>query len=130
MPYRDVQHSFLKAMSDKFAEKPDSTRTKFYVYGGLAQKGGTRKREFIEDAKKIVASRTVGTPAYNPDVGMPQGQRLLMPYMLNHTDIMCYHDDLHWVNNAAMQQCHDDMRRCIILGLDDAHGILETRLGK
>ncbi|MBK5191060.1 MAG: hypothetical protein JJE19_06160, partial [Methanosarcinales archaeon] len=29
-----------------------------------------------------------------------------------------------------MQQCHDDMRRTIILGMDDAHAILETRLGK
>lgn len=130
MPFRDVQHSFLKSMSDKFAEKPESTATKFYVYGGINQKGGFRKREFIEDAKKVVANRTMETPAYNPDVGMPQGQRFLMPYILNHTDIMCYHDDLHWVNNAAMQQCWDDMRRCIILGLDDAHAILETRLGK
>ena len=113
MPYRDVQHSYLKAMSDKFVEKPDSTKTKFYVYGskdpryatgGLAQKGATRKREFIDDAAKIVAARTVGTPAYNPDVGMPQGQRFLMSYMMNHTDMMVYHDDLHWVNNAAMQQ--------------------------
>jgi len=117
-------------MSNKFAEKPESTATKFYVYGGINQKGGFRKREFIEDAKKVVANRTMETPAYNPDVGMPQGQRFLMPYVLNHTDIMCYHDDLHWVNNAAMQQCWDDMRRCIVLGLDDAHAILETRLGK
>lgn len=130
MPFRDVQHSFLKSMSDKFAEKPESTATKFYVYGGINQKGGFRKREFIEDAKKVVANRTMETPAYNPDVGMPQGQRFLMPYVLNHTDIMCYHDDLHWVNNAAMQQVWDDMRRCIVLGLDDAHAILETRLGK
>lgn len=130
MPYRDVQHSFLKSMSDKFAEKPEATKTQFYVYGGIEQKGGLRKREFIEDAKKIVEGRVSGTPAYNPDVGMPQGQRFLMPYVLNHTDIMVNHDDLHWVNNAAMQQCHDDMRRTIILGMDDAHGILETRLGK
>ncbi len=130
MPYGDVQHSFMKAMSDKFAEKPEGTKTKFYVYGGIAQKGGLRKREFIEDAKKIVDSRVSGTPAYNPDVGMPQGQRFLMPYMLNHTDMMVNMDDLHWVNNAAMQQCHDDMRRTIILGMDDAHAILETRLGK
>ncbi|MCD6209887.1 MAG: coenzyme-B sulfoethylthiotransferase subunit alpha, partial [Methanophagales archaeon] len=35
-----------------------------------------------------------------------------------------------WINNAAMQQCWDDMKRCIILGLDDAHGLLEARLGK
>ncbi len=139
MPHRDAQHSFLKAMSDKFVEKPESTKTKFYVYGskdpryavgGLAQKGAFRKREFIDDAAKIVAERVQGTPAYNPDVGMPQGQRFLMPYILNHTDIMCYHDDLHVVNNAAMQQAWDDMRRTIVLRLDDAHGILETRLGK
>lgn len=130
MPYRDVQHSFLKAVSDKFAEKPDSTSTRFYVYGGIAQKGGYRKREWVEDAKSIVAARTVGTPAYNPDVGMPQGQRFLMPYVLNHTNIMCYHDDLHFINNAAMQQCWDDIKRCIIVGLDDAHALLETRLGK
>jgi len=130
MPVQNIEHSFLKAMSDKFAEKPESTATKFYVYGGIAQKGGMRKREFIEDAKKIVEGRVSGTPAYNPDVGMPQGQRFLMPYMLNHTDIMVNHDDLHWVNNAAMQQIWDDMRRTTILGLDDAHAILETRLGK
>jgi len=130
MPYKDAQHSFLKSMSDKFAEKPEETKTQFYVYGGIAQKGGARKREFIEDAKKIVESRVSGTPAYNPDVGMPQGQRFLMPYVMNHTDIMVNMDDLHWVNNAAMQQCHDDMRRTIILGMDDAHGILETRLGR
>ena len=130
MPVQNLEHSFMKAMSNKFAEKPESTKTKFYVYGGIEQKGGLRKREFIEDAKKILESRVSGTPAYNPDVGMPQGQRFLMPYMLNHTDIMVNHDDLHWVNNAAMQQCHDDMRRTIILGMDDAHAILGTRLGK
>ncbi len=101
MPYGDIQHNFLKAMSDKFAEKPEGTKTQFYVYGapglpgGFGQKGAFRKREFLEDAKKIVANRTNETPAYNPDVGMPQGQRFLMPYMLNHTDIMCYMDDLH-----------------------------------
>jgi methyl-coenzyme M reductase alpha subunit len=61
---------------------------------------------------------------------MPQGQRYLMPYMMNHTDIMVNMDDLHWINNAAMQQCWDDMKRGIVLGLDDAHGLLEARLGK
>ncbi|MCW3130087.1 MAG: hypothetical protein N2V75_08340, partial [Methanophagales archaeon] len=34
------------------------------------------------------------------------------------------------MNNAAMQQCWDDMKRGIVLGLDDAHGLLEARLGK
>jgi len=92
--YRDVQHSFLKSMSDKFAEKPESTNTEFYVYGGIAQNGKSRKSEFIEAAKKIVEGRVSGTPAYNPDVGMPQGQRFLMPYVMNHTDIMAYPENL------------------------------------
>ncbi len=128
MPYRDISHSFMRAMSEKFAEKPEDTKTKFFVYGGWKQ--SVRKREFVEDAKKVVDRRVNKTPAYNPDVGMPQGQRLLMSYMLNHTDIFVHHDDLHFVNNAAMQQCWDDMRRTILLGLDDAHRLLETRLGK
>ncbi|MFV9677153.1 MAG: methyl-coenzyme M reductase subunit alpha, partial [Methanosarcinales archaeon] len=115
MPYNDIQHSFMKAMSDKFAEKPEGTTTEFYTYGGIAQKGGMRKREFIAEASKIVDSRVNSTPAYNPDAGMPQGQRYLMPYMMNHTDIMVNADDLHWINNAAMQQCWDDMKRGIVL---------------
>ncbi|NMX21973.1 methyl-coenzyme M reductase subunit alpha [ANME-1 cluster archaeon GoMg4] len=128
MPFGDIQHNFLKAMSDKFAEKPEDTNTQFYVYGGWAQ--NKRKREFVEEGKKLAAARFSNTPGYNPDVGMPQGQRYLMPYMMNHTDIMVNMDDLHWINNAAMQQCWDDMKRTIVLGLDDAHGLLETRLGK
>ncbi|HDS45079.1 MAG TPA: methyl-coenzyme M reductase subunit alpha, partial [Methanomicrobia archaeon] len=128
MPYGDIQHNFLKAMSDKFAEKPESTSTKFYVYGGYTQ--DKRKTEFVEEGKKLAMQRVSRTPGYNPDVGMPQGQRYLMPYMLNHTDIMVNMDDLHWINNAAMQQCWDDMKRGIVLGLDDAHGLLEARLGK
>ncbi|MHC1623899.1 MAG: coenzyme-B sulfoethylthiotransferase subunit alpha [Candidatus Methanospirareceae archaeon] len=128
MPFGDVQHNFLKAMSDKFAEKPEDTKTQFYVYGGWQQ--NKRKREFVEEGKSLAAARHSGTPGYNPDVGMPQGQRYLMPYMMNHTDIMVNMDDLHWINNAAMQQCWDDMRRGIVLGLDDAHGLLEARLGK
>jgi methyl coenzyme M reductase alpha subunit len=47
MPFGDMQHNFLKAMSDKFAERPKSTVTDFYVHDGIAQKGGKRKREFI-----------------------------------------------------------------------------------
>jgi methyl-coenzyme M reductase alpha subunit len=128
MPFRDVQHNFLKAMSDKFAERPEDTKTKFYVYGGWRQ--SKRKVEFVEEGKRLAMARHSKTPGYNPDVGMPQGQRLLMPYMMNHTDIMVDMNDLHMINNAAMQQCWDDIRRTVILGLDDAHALLETRLGK
>ena len=50
MPFGDIQHNFLKAMSDKFAEKPEDTNTQFYVYGGWQQ--DKRKREFVEEGKK------------------------------------------------------------------------------
>ncbi len=39
-------------------------------------------------------------------------------------------DDLHFVNNPAMQQMWDDVRRTIVVGLDMAHEVLQKRLGK
>jgi len=39
-------------------------------------------------------------------------------------------DDLHFVNNPAMQQMWDDIRRTIVVGLDMAHEVLQKRLGK
>lgn len=35
--YGDVQHGFMKAMSDKFTEKPESMKDEFEVYGNLGQ---------------------------------------------------------------------------------------------
>ena len=66
----------------------------------------------------------------NPDIGVPLGQRVLMPYQLSHTDIYAEADDLHFMNNAAMQQCWDDIRRTVISGMDTAHAVIEKRLGK
>ncbi len=39
-------------------------------------------------------------------------------------------DDLHFVNNAAMQQFWDDIRRTVIVSMDLAHQTLQKRLGK
>ena len=44
-----------------------------------------------------------------------------MPYEVSGTDIFVEGDDLHFVNNAAMQQAWDDIRRTVISGLDTAH---------
>ncbi|WP_298667041.1 coenzyme-B sulfoethylthiotransferase subunit alpha, partial [uncultured Methanofollis sp.] len=46
------------------------------------------------------------------------------------TGVFVEGDDLHFVNNAAMQQMWDDIRRTVIVGMDMAHATLQKRLGK
>ncbi len=117
---------YIDSMKKKFSEKPEDKSTTFYNYGTWKQ--SKSKSSFVESSKKIEAER--GIPGYNPDVGLAQGQRLLMPYQLNHTDYIVDMDDIHFINNAAMQQIWDDVRRTVIVGMDMAHNILEKRLGK
>ncbi len=117
---------FLRAMKKKFEEDPKDKSTTFYKFGGWKQ--SERKREFVEAGKKVAAER--GIPQYDPDVGTPLGQRVLMPYQLSTTDTFVEGDDLHFVNNAAMQQFWDDIRRTVIVGLNTAHTVIEKRLGK
>ncbi len=84
----------------------------------------------IKAGKEIAEKR--GLAFYNPYMhsGVPVGQRAITPYVISGTDIVCEPDDLHYVNNAAMQQMWDDIRRTCIVGLDLAHETLEKRLGK
>lgn len=117
---------FMEAVKRKFEEDPTEKNTKFYQFGGWRQ--SARKREFVEAANKIAKER--GIPMMNQDIGVPLGQRSWMPYQLSHTDIFVEPDDLHCVNNAAIQQCWDDIRRSIIVGLDSPHETIERRLGK
>ena len=117
---------FLKALMEKFEEDPKKKYTKYYIYGGWKQ--SKRKREFVEYAKQYLEKRG-GLPFYNPDIGVPLGQRKLMPYKLSGTDYIVEGDDLHFMNNAAMQQMWDDIRRTVIVGMDTAHAVLEKRLG-
>ncbi|MEM4658793.1 MAG: hypothetical protein QXX77_10285, partial [Candidatus Methanosuratincola sp.] len=119
---------FLEALRKKFKESPEEKYTKFYIYDGWKQ--SKRKREFVEWGTKLAKER--GIPFYNPDMhlgGIPLGQRVLMPYKLSQTDIYCEGDDLHFINNAAMQQMWHDIRRTVIVGLDAAHMVLQKRLG-
>jgi methyl-coenzyme M reductase alpha subunit len=89
-----------------------------------------RKVEMIKAGKEIAEKR--GIAFYNPMMhsGAPLGQRAITPYVISGTDIVAEPDDLHYVNNAAMQQMWDDIRRTCIVGLDMAHETLEKRLGK
>ena len=125
------QKLFLHALKEKFqGQDPESVKTKFYNFDGVRQ--SPRKREFMEASKKIEAKR--GMAMYDPENchlgGLPMGQRQLMTYQVSATDTFVEGDDLHFVNNAAMQQFWDDIRRTVIVGMDLAHATLQKRLGK
>lgn len=117
---------FIGALKKAFKEDPTDRTTEYFKYGGWKQ--SERKTEFVNAGKEIAEKR--GIPMYNPDVGTPLGQRVLMPYQVSTTDTFVEGDDLHFVNNAAIQQMWDDIRRTVVVGLNTAHTVIEKRLGK
>lgn len=125
------QKLFLDALKEKFqGQDPESVKTTFYNFGGLKQ--SPRKREFMKAARGIEMER--GISMYDPEHchlgGLPMGQRQLMTYEVSTTGVFVEGDDLHFVNNAAMQQMWDDIRRTVVVGMDLAHATLQKRLGK
>jgi methyl-coenzyme M reductase alpha subunit len=124
-----TQKLFLKALKTKFSEDPQSTQT---VFARIGLKQSPRKMEFVKEGQKVAMER--GISQYDPVRchlgGIPLGQRQLTPYEVSTTGVFVEGDDLHFVNNAAMQQMWDDIRRTIIVGLDLAHQTLQKRLGK
>lgn len=123
---KNKEKLFMAACKKKFKEDPTDEYTSYYHFGGWKQ--SKRKVEFVEAANKIAKER--GIPMMNQDIGVPLGQRSWMPYQLSHTDIYVEPDDLHCVNNPAIQQAWDDIRRTILVGLDSPHQTIEKRLGK
>ncbi|HOP66951.1 MAG TPA: coenzyme-B sulfoethylthiotransferase subunit alpha [Methanoregulaceae archaeon] len=124
-----TQKLFLQSLKEKFAEDPQSDKTVF-AREGLNQ--SARKREFVEAGRKMSMSR--GISMYDPVRchlgGIPLGQRQLMTYEVSTTGVFVEGDDLHFVNNAAMQQMWDDIRRTVLVNMDLAHQTLQKRLGK
>ncbi|MHC1566758.1 MAG: coenzyme-B sulfoethylthiotransferase subunit alpha [Candidatus Syntropharchaeia archaeon] len=120
----------IEILKKAFKEKdPTNEYTKFYGFGGWRQ--SKRKTEFVEIARKIAEER--GIPGYQrereEEIGVPLGQRYLEAYNITGTDVFCEHDDLHQINNAAVQQLSDDIRRTAIMSLDMAHMTLQHRIG-
>src|SRR5665648_158359 len=116
----------LEAPKQKSPKKDvSSTTSEYYKFNGLEQ--SPRKKEFMAENKKIEAAR--GISMYDPNRchlgGIPMGQRQLMTYEVSGTGTFVEGDDLHFVNNAAMQQMWDDIRRTIIVGMDLAHQTLQ-----
>ena len=121
------KHLYLKALKSKFkGEDQEDHYTSFYCFDGWKQ--SPRKREFYEAAEKLAEKRN-NMPFYNPDIGVPLGQRQLMAYKISGTDDYVEGDDLHFCNNSAIQQLVDDIKRTIIVGMNTAHSVLQERLG-
>ena len=126
-----AQKLFLKALKEKFqGQDVQSEKAEFYKFGGIRQ--SARKLEFMKESRAVEMQR--GISMYDPERchlgGLPMGQRQLMTYEVSGTGVFVEGDDLHFVNNAAMQQMWDDIRRTIIVGMDLAHATLQKRLGK
>jgi methyl-coenzyme M reductase alpha subunit len=126
-----AQKLFLDSLKNKFeGQDPASVKTQFYRFGGMSQ--SPRKMEFVKAGKAKAMER--GMDMYDPVRchlgGIPLGQRQLMTYQVSQSGVYVEGDDLHFVNNAAMQQFWDDIRRTVIVGLDLAHQTLQKRLGK
>lgn len=91
-----------------------------------------RKMEFVKASRAIEAGRAASPcdPVRCRSSGIPLGQRQLMTYEVSGTGVFVEGDDLHFVNNAAMQQFWDDIRRTVIVSMDLAHQTLQKRLGR
>lgn len=123
----EKERTLYKTMKKIFGVDPLlGIDVEMYKRGGYRQYG--RKREFVEWGRKIAVER--GIPSYNRALGIPLGQRALEPYLISGTDVIVDYDDLHHVNNVAIQQLLDDVKRTVILNLDIPHRVLQVRAGK
>jgi methyl-coenzyme M reductase alpha subunit len=125
-----AQKLFLKSLKEKFAGEDPTAGKTVYKRIGLSQ--SPRKMEFVREGQAVAMAR--GISAYDPVRchlgGIPLGQRQLTSYEVSTTGVFVEGDDLHFVNNAAMQQMWDDIRRTVIVSMDLAHQTLQKRLGK
>lgn len=98
-----------------------------YRFEKLGWRQGKAKREYVDAASKIAKER--GIPHLNPDIArVKTGARQLVPYYVEGEYVEG--EGFHPLNNAATQQALDDVKRTVIIGLDQAHEILEKRLCK
>ena len=108
------------------ADPMDTVDQMMYKRGGFRQ--SPKKKQYAELGKQIAIER--GIPSYNRAMGIPLGQRALEPYLISGTDVMVDYNDLHHLNNCAIQQMVDDIKRTVILNLDVPHKVLMIRAGK
>lgn len=98
-----------------------------YKYEKLGWRQQKSKKEYVESAMAIAKER--GIPHLNPEIArVKTGARQLIPYYVEGEYVEG--EGFHPMNNAAIQQAWDDVKRTVIIGLDQAHEMLEKRLAK
>ncbi|MGA2935190.1 MAG: coenzyme-B sulfoethylthiotransferase subunit alpha [Methanomicrobiales archaeon] len=127
-----AQKLFLKTLKTRFANWGEDVQSGKTVYKRIGLSQSPRKMEWVKQGNAVALAR--GISGYDPVRchcgGIPLGQRQLMTYEVSGTGVFVEGDDLHFVNNAAMQQMWDDIRRTVVVGMDLAHQTLQKRLGK
>jgi len=127
-----AQKLFLKTLKTRFANWGEDVMGGKTVYKRIGLSQSPRKMEWVKQGNAVALAR--GISGYDPVRchcgGIPLGQRQLMTYEVSTTGVFVEGDDLHFVNNAAMQQMWDDIRRTVVVGMDLAHQTLQKRLGK
>jgi methyl-coenzyme M reductase alpha subunit len=127
-----AQKLFLKTLKTRFAAWGEDVQSGKTVYKRIGLSQSPRKMEWVKQGNAVALAR--GISGYDPVRchcgGIPLGQRQLMTYEVSGTGVFVEGDDLHFVNNAAMQQMWDDIRRTVVVGMDLAHQTLQKRLGK
>jgi len=123
----EKERPLYSIMQKTFGADPFALQdSQMYKRGGYRQ--SKRKQEFARLGRQVAVER--GLPAYNRAVGLPIGQRQLEPILIAGTNIMVEQDDTHHLNNVAIQQMLDDIKRTVIVNLDIAHRMLTVRAGK
>jgi len=113
---------------EKIFETEPITKSDYMMYnrGGYAQ--SPTKTAFQEEAIQIALDRQI--PAYHHSLMEPMGQRELRPITISRSDVKVEPEALHYLNNYAIQQLYDDIKRTLILNLDIPHRTIQIRAGK
>jgi methyl-coenzyme M reductase alpha subunit len=113
---------------EKIFDTEPITKSDYMMYqrGGYAQ--SPQKMKYQEEGKEIAIQREI--PAYHHSLMEPIGQRELRSVTLSRTDVRVEPEALHYLNNFAMQQLYDDIKRTLILNLDIPHRTIQVRAGK
>ncbi len=113
---------------EKIFETEPTTKSDYMMYnrGGYAQ--SPTKTAYQEESIQIALERNI--PMYHHSLMEPMGQRELRPYTISRTEVKVEPEALHFLNNFAMQQLYDDIKRTLILNLDIPHRTIQVRAAK
>ncbi len=113
---------------EKIFEAEPVTKSDFMMYKRGGYKQSITKTKYQQESTKIALDRNI--PAYHQSLMEPIGQRELRPYTISGTEVKVEPEALHYLNNFAMQQLYDDIKRTLILNLDIPHQTIQVRAGK